>query len=566
LSLQVTAKINPGPHKVILTPLREEMAGKTGNALIVLLCAAATLLLIACVNLANLLMSRGAARRPETLVRAAIGASRGRLVAQFLTESLVLSGLGAAAGLALAVPTMRFLALLVPEPMGNVQLTLDWRMLACCTAMAVLATLTFGLTPALRASRFARHDNLREVDRGAAGGRGQWFQHALIVIETALAVVLLASAGILIETFAHLRSRDLGFRSEHVLTFETMLFRYPQFDREVEFVNTMLEKIRAVPGVVSAGASNELPLRTHDAVATFYWIDGQPRDRVSDQVGQMRVVTRDYFSTIGASLREGRFFDGDDRRTGIPVAVVNETFANRHFPGRSPLGARFKYGRLDDKGYWYTVVGVVKEVRETAIGEDPRPAIYRLLEQTEQVSIQPSSVAVRTTVDPTSIVSAVRQAIWSVDPNQPVWRFSTLDEIVNRQFSTARQSTSLMTAFAVLALLLASLGLYGVLSYSVARRTGEIGVRIALGATSGNIVRSFMSRGVVLTLAGLAGGVLLAVIATPLMTPLLYGVRPDYVKLVAVTAGVLLVVAALACFAPARRASRIDPMIALRNE
>ena len=211
-------------------------------------------------------------------------------------------------------------------------------------------------------------------------------------------------------------------------------------------------------------------------------------------------------------------------------------------------------------------MGVVKELRETAMAEDPRPAIYRLLEQTEQVSSQPRSIAVRTSIDPASIVAAIRQAIWSVDPNQPVWKFETLDQLVERQFSTARQSTALMSAFALLALLLASLGLYGVLSYAVAQRTGEIGVRMALGATSGDIVRSFMLRGVALTLGGFAGGSLLAAIATPLMTPLLYRLRPDYGPLVVGTVSLLLTVAALACFLPARRASRIDPVIALRNE
>jgi putative ABC transport system permease protein len=566
LSLQVTAKIDPGPHRVILTPLREEIAGKSQTALRLLLAAAAALLLIACVNLANLLMSRGAARGHEVVVRAALGAGRGRLVAQFLTESLVLSGFGAVAGLALAMPAMHFLETLVPAAMGPVHLMLDWRLLACCTAIAVAATLVFGLAPALRGARLVRQNGLREADRGAAGARSHWFQHSLIVIETALAVVLLASGGILIDTFQRLRSTDLGFRPEHVLTFETMMFRYPQFDREIVFVDSMLEKIRAVPGVISVGASSELPLRVHDAVATFYWLEGQAQELSRDQVALMRVVTRDYFSTIGAGLREGRFFESTDRRSSPPVAIINETFANRHFAGRSPIGARFKYGQLNDKGYWYTVVGVVKEVRETAMTEEPRPAVYRLLEQTEQVSIQPSSIAVRTAVEAPSIIPAVRQAIWSVDPNQPIWRFEMLDEVVDRQFSTARQSTALMSAFAITALLLASLGLYGVLSYAVAQRTGEIGVRMALGATSSDIVRSFLSRGLVLTLAGFAGGAVLAAIATPLMTPLLYGLRPNYPPLIAATVCLLAAVATLACFVPARRASRIDPVIALRND
>jgi putative ABC transport system permease protein len=566
LSLQVTAKDFRGPHSVIVAPLREDMAGKTQTALVVLLCASAALLLIACVNLANLLMSRGAARGREVAVRAALGAGRGRLAAQFLTESLVLAGLGSVAGLALAVPAMRFLETLVPETMGTVQLTLDWRVLAFSAAVAIAAALTFGLAPALRGSRLTPLEGLREGGRGTAGARSYWFQHSLIVIETALAVVLLTGGGLLLRTFQHLRNTDLGMRSEKLLTFETPLFRYGDFDRRVAFVNAELEKIRAIPGVDNAGASSQIPLRVKDPQATFYLLAGQSLDRIPGQVALMRVVTRDYFPTIGARLREGRFFEISDRRSESPVAIVNESFANRNFPGRSAIGARFQYGQLNEKGYWYTIVGVVKEIREVAMGEALRPAVYRLHEQTDQVGSLPSGIVVRTAVEPASIVSAVRQAIWSIDKNQPVWRVQTLEEIVNRQLSTPTQSTTLLGAFALLALLLASLGLYGVLSYAVTQRTNEIGVRMALGATSSEILLSFGKRGLALTLLGLAIGLVLAAIAARSMTTLLYGFRPDYVPTVTVVSLTLLAVAALACFVPARRASRVDPIVALRHE
>jgi putative ABC transport system permease protein len=566
LSMQVTAKDERGPHRVILTPLRDEMTGKTHTALVVLLFASAGLLLIACVNLANLLMSRGAARGREAAVRTALGAGRGRLVAQLLTENLVLAGLGALAGLALAVPALRFLQTLVPAAMGPVRLAIDWRVLSFCSIMAVSATLLFGLVPALRGSRLAPNDSLREGGRGTSGARSHWFQHALIVVETTLAVALLTSGGVLLASFQRLVGTDLGMRSDHVLTFETPLFRYPQLDRRTDFVNTMMEKIQAIPGVVSAGACNELPLRTNDAVATFYWLNGQSRDEIPGQVALMRVVTRGYLPTIGARLREGRFFDGNDRRSDAPVAIVNETFANRHFPGRSALGERFKYGQLDDKGYWYTIVGVVKEIREVAMTEEPRPTVYRVQEQSDQVGIQPSSVVVRTTGEPASIAPAIRETIWSLDRNQPIWLMSPLDDIVGRQFSTPRQSATLMSAIALLALLLASLGLYGVLSYSVTQRTNEIGVRMALGATSSRIVRSVVSRGVALTIAGMAIGLVLAVVMTDLMTPLLYGATANYLPAVTATCLLLIAVATIACAVPARRASRIDPVIALRNE
>ncbi|MPY88276.1 MAG: FtsX-like permease family protein [Luteitalea sp.] len=398
------------------------------------------------------------------------------------------------------------------------------------------------------------------------GARSHWFQHSLIVLETALAVVLLTSGGLLLQTFQHLQNTDLGIRTEKLLTFGTPLFRYQDFDRRVAFVNALLERVRAIPGVVNAGAISRIPLTVTDQ-ATFYLLAGQSRDSIPEQVALTRVVTRDYFPTIGARLREGRFFEISDRRSESPVAIVNESFADLNFPGRSPLGAQLKFGQLNEKGYWYTIVGVVKEIRDRGVVEELKPTIYRLHEQADQSGDPPSSgIVVRTAVEPASIVSAVRQAIWSVDKNQPIWRVQTLEEIVDRQLSTPTQSTTLMSAFALLALLLASLGLYGVLSYTVTQRTNEIGVRMALGATPSEILRSFGKRGLALTLAGLAIGLVLAAIAAPLMTTLLYGFRPDYIPTGTVVSLILLAVATLACFVPARRASRVDPMIALRNE
>ena len=566
LSLHVTAKDFRGPHSVVVTPLRDELTGKTQTALVLLLSAAAALLLIACVNLANLLMSRGAVRGREVAVRAALGAGRGRLVAQFLTESLVLAGLGALAGLALAVPAMRFLETLVPETMATVRLALDWRVLAFSAGAAIAAVLTFGLAPALRGSRVAPQEGLRQGGRGQAGMRSHWFQHSLIVLETALAVALLTSGALLLHTFQHLRNTDLGIRSEGLLTFEAPLFRYKEFDRRVAFVNAQLEAIRAIPGVVNAGATSQVPLKINDPQATFYLLAGQSKDSIRGQVALMRTVSRDYLLTIGARLREGRFFETSDLGSELPVAIVNESFANRNFPGRSAIGARFQYGQLNEKGWWYTIVGVVKEIREVGIEEESRPAVYRLLEHSQQVGSEPSGIVVRTSVEPASIVAAVRQAIWSVDKNQPIARVQTVEQIVARQLATSSQSSGLMTAFALLALSLASLGLYGVLSYAVTQRTNEIGVRMALGATSNDILISFGRRGMALTLAGLAMGLVLAAIAARLMTTLFYGFRPDYLPAVAVVSLVLLAVAALACLVPARRASRIDPVLALQHE
>jgi predicted permease len=566
LSLQITAKDFRGPHEVVMNPLREEMTGKMHAALILLLGASAALLLIACVNLANLLMSRGAARGREVAVRTALGAGRGRLIAQFLTESLVLAGLGGLAGLALALPAMRFLERLVPEAMGAVRLTLDWRVLGFSAAAAIAAALIFGLAPALRGSRADPQDGLRDGGRGAAGSRNHWFQHSLIVAETSLAVVLLTCGGLLLQTFQHLRNTDLGIRSEKLLTFETPLFRYKEFDRRVAFVNAELDAVRSIPGVISAGAITRIPF-TNVADATFYRLEGQPGQTVPDQVALIRNVSRDYFSTVGALLREGRFFAASDQKSESPVAIINEPLANRHFPNQSPLGKRLKFGQLNEKGHWYTIVGVVKSIRESGVLADAKPAIYRVHEQCDQITGPATTgIVVRTVVEPASIASAVQRVIWSIDKDQSVANIQTMEQIVGRELSTPSQSTALLGAFALLALLLASLGIYGVLSYAVTQRTQEIGVRMALGASSSEILLSFGKRGVALTLTGLVIGLALSTIAVRSMNTLLYGFQPDYVPTGIGVSLILLAVAAVACFVPARRASRVDPVVALRNE
>jgi predicted permease len=565
LSLQVTATDFRGPHSVTMISLREEMAGKTRTALILLLCASAALLLIACVNLANLLLSRGAVRGREVAVRAALGAGRGRLIAQFLTESLVFAGLGAVAGLALAMPAMRFLGQLVPETMGAARVTLDWRVLAFAIIASVVAALAFGLAPALRGSRVSPQEELRAGGRGTAGARSHWFQHSLIVVETALAVALLICGGLLLQTFQHLWNTNLGIRTERLLTFETPLFRYKDFDRRVSFVNAELAKVRAIPGVTHAGAISRIPLTVTDG-SRFYLLRSQSPDSFSKQIALTRVVSHGYFTTVGARLREGRFFEISDQKSESPVVVVNESFVNRNYPGRSPLGERLKFERLDEKGYWYTIVGVVKEIRERGVAEDSRPAIYRVHEQADQTNDLPSGIVVRTAIEPASTISAVRQAIWSVDKNQPLARIRTMEDIVDGQLSTATQSTALLGAFAVLALLLASIGIYGVLSYAVMQRTNEIGVRMALGATSGDILFSFGRRGLALTFAGLAIGLALAAIATRSMTSLFYDFRSDYLPSATIASLILLTVAVLASLVPARRAACMDPVIALRSE
>jgi predicted permease len=565
LSLRLSAKYVPLPRSATVSPLREELAGKTYLSLIVLLAAAGVVLLIACVNLANLLLARGVVRRREVALRAAIGAGRGRLIRQFLIESLVLAGCGALAGLVLALPVMRFLETLVPPTMAAVRLTLDWRVLGVSAAVAVAAAVIFGAAPALRGSKADVQEGLRDGGRGTAGARSHGFQHSLVVAETALAVVLLTIGGLLLQTFQHLRQLDLGIQSDNVLTLVTPLFRYKDHDQRVAFVNAQLEKIRAVSGVVSAGAISRVPLTVTDQ-ATFYRLPGQAMNETVAQVALSRVVTRDYFVTMSARLRGGRFFDLSDRRSDAPVAIVNESFADRHFAGRSPLGQRFQFGNRSPKGYWYTIVGVVKEIRDRGVAEELQPTIYRVHEQADQSGDQPSGIVVRTAIDPASMVPAIRQAIWSVDKNQPVARVQTIDDIVSRQLAVPSQNTVLLGAFALLALVLASVGLYGVLAYAVTQRATEIGVRMALGASSRDILVAFSGRGLALTLAGLVIGVGVATMAGQAMTALFYDFQPGYTSAIALAAGVFLVVAVVASLIPALRASRVAPTVALQQE
>jgi predicted permease len=498
-------------------------------------------------------------------VRAALGAGRGRLVRQFLIESLVLAGLGAAAGLALARPMMRFLETLTPPTMAGVHLALDGRVLAAATGFAVAAAVIFGLLPAVRSARFAIQDAMRDGGRGSAGARSHRLQYGLIVVQTALAVALLTTGGLLLQTFERLRQVDLGIRREQVVTLVTPLFRYPEFERRVSYVNELLDRIRAIPGVVGAGAISRIPLTTPDQ-ATYYRLSGQTNAETSLQVALSRVVTRGYFATVGATFREGRDFDDSDRRSDAPAAIVNESFARRHFAGRSPIGSRMQFGNRSDTGYWYTIVGVVREIRERGVAEELRPTIYRLHDQGDQTRDVPTGIAVRTAGEPSAIVPAIRQAIWSVDRNQPIARVQTIEEIVDRQLTAPSQNTVLLGAFALLALLLASIGLYGVLSYAVAQRTNEIGVRIALGAQPRDIVRSVAGRGMALAAAGATIGLVLSLLAARAMQTLFYGLPPSYFVPAAAGAAILLAVAAFACFLPARRATRIDPVVALQQE
>lgn len=551
-------------------PLRDQLVGNSRIALVVLLIAAGCVLLIACANLANLLLARSAGRQQEMAVRAALGAGRGRIIRQMLTESLTLAGAGALLGLAFARLGMVALEKLIPGGLALPHLSLDPRVLAFTIGISILTGILFGLAPAITTSRIELHDTLKQGGRGSAGTRRQWLRDVLVVSEVALALLLLTGAGLMIQTLRNLDSVDIGMRRDHLLTLGTDLpqSRYSDFAKRSSFYRAVLEKARAVPGVINAAYTSNLPLTTMGNTSG-YLFDGQTWSDNDGQDALFRVVTPSFLDTMRASLREGRWFTQDDRSNTQPVMVINETFANRHWAGQSPIGKRFHVsfngGKPEDRR-WLTVIGVIKEIRERGIDIGLKQAMYMPEAQAELYWPKPSDLAIRTSVDPQSVTNAVRQAIWSIDRDQPIARVRTMDEVSDRQLEARSQQMTLLTTFAALALILASLGIYGVLSYAVAQRTQEIGVRMSLGATPQSIVGLVLNRGLALTAVGLVLGVIGSLVAGRLVKTMLFGVKEqDPTTLIAVSL-VLLIVAAMACLIPALRASRVDPMIALRNE
>jgi len=563
------SRANKGIGAVVV-PMREQIVGDLRLGLLALAIAAGAVLAISCANLANLLLARAAGRRQEMAVRTALGASRGRLIRQVLAESLLLSGLGALFGLALARIGMIALEKLVPSGLAEPHLTLDLRTLGFTVAAALLTGALFGIAPALAASRATPHDAMKQGGRGGAGARTNWLRDSLVVAEVALALVLLSGAGLMIQSLRNLGNVDIGMRRDHLLTLSTFLpnSRYADHAKREAFVDQVLAKVQAIPGVTSAGYTSNLPL-TAIGNTSGYILEGQTRDEALGQDALFRVVTPGFFDTIRAGLREGRRFTEDDRANTIPAMVINETFANRHWPGQSPIGKRFFVGHrggTPDTPRWLTVVGVVKEIRERGIDIDLKPAMYMPLAQAELYWPRPSDLAVRTSVKPESVSAAVREAIWSVDRDQPISRLRSMEEVGDRRLAARSQQTTLLGSFAALALILASLGIYGVLSYAVAQRRREIGVRMSLGATPAAIVSMVLGRGAWLVVIGSTIGLGGALALGGLIRTLLFQVQPGDPAVLAAVSVTLLSVALAACAAPAFRASRVDPAIALRAE
>jgi putative ABC transport system permease protein len=551
----------------LVISLREQLAGDVRLALIVLLVAVGFVLLIACANIANLLLSRGAARHREIAVRSALGAGRGRIVRQLLTESVVLAAAGGIAGLIFASWSFSFLKQIIPDSMSlNATVGIDARVFGFTLLLSLLTGIIFGLAPALQAAKVDLNEALKlSGGRSGTGTGHRRMRGALIVTEVALALVLLVGAGLLIQTFVRLRALDIGLNPENLLTLRTTLplGKYGELAKRTAFYQQVLERVRSLPGVVSAGYTTAVPLTWKGGTNSFTVEGHEPGP---GQDANFRQVSPGYMETIGIKLREGRYLTDRDDSQAQPVAIINATMARQFWQGENALGRRFKNDG-DESQRWFTVVGIVGDVKEMGLEAPAKPEMFFPYQQMGGTLWNiPRDLIVRTTGDPLSITPALRQAIWSVDSSQPISNIRTMDEILAEEVAQRRVGMTMLVAFATLALLLASLGIYGVISYSVTQRTQEIGIRMALGASRGDVLRLVMTDGLRLAATGVAIGLGAAFAMTRLMAGLLYGVSASDPRTLAVVTVLLTAVALLACYVPARRATKVDPMIALRYE
>jgi predicted permease len=478
-------------------------------------------------------------------------------------ESAVLAMAGGLLGIGLGYSGMRLLERLVPQGLPESSLALDARVLSFGIAATLATVLLFGLLPALKSTGAGLHDALKQGGRGGIGGAGRWVRNALVSGEVALAMVLLVSAGLMIRTLHNMRSAPAGFRTEHLLTLRLALpvLSYPDAEKRAMFYQNLLDRIQVLPGVRSAAFAGNLPFTTIGNTFS-YLIDGRPAPPPGNvQDALYRPVTREYFSTIGASLKEGRTFTAEDRATAPPVAVINEHMARLHWGDASPLGLRIRLGGRDIP---CTVIGVVKDLNERGVLQPQKAGVYVLMEQGN--SGPGAFLAVRTASDPMAMARSVSNAVWSLDRNMPMSMVRTMEMIVERQLQGRSLQMNLLLAFAALAVTLASLGIYGVLSYLVTQQTREIGVHMALGATTRQVARKFVARGAALTAIGVTLGAVIALLLARSMQSMLFGVAPTDPAVYLGVAAVLSTVAMVACYLPARRASRVDPMAALRVE
>jgi putative ABC transport system permease protein len=547
-----------------LVPLHEQLVGDVRPAMLVLLGAVGLVLLIACANVANLLLARAAVREKEVAIRAALGASRARLIRQHLTESLVLAVTGGALGLLIAFWMVDLLVSFAPKGTPRLgEVSIDPTVLAFTFGIAVLTGVAFGLAPALMASRTNFNSALKEGGRdSSATTRGARVRSALVVSEVALSLMLLIGAGLLIKSFVNLQHVDPGFNPNSVLRVDVTLprTRYPERNQTAAFYKQLLEGVAALPGVQSAGAVSSLPLSGGGTDSNFA-IEGQPPAEADHRpVAWYSSVTPGYFRALGIRLLSGREFTEADNADAPKAVVISDTMARRYFPGGDPLGKRLVFGGGKDLR---EIVGVISDVKFFGLNLDARPSMYFPQAQTPSRGM---SLVVRTQGDPLALASAIRGQTSALDRDLAVSSVMTMEQLVSTSLSEPRVILLLLAAFASVAMLLSAIGVYGVVSYSVTHRSHEIGVRMALGARASDVLKLVVGQGMALVLGGLALGLAAAYALSRVMEAMLFGVSATDATTFAMTALLLAGVALGACFLPALRAMRVDPMIALRCE
>ncbi len=545
--------------------LREQLTGDVRPALIVLAAAVAFVLLIACANVANLLLARATARQRELAVRAALGAGRARLVRQLLAESLVLSGIGGFCGLLLAWWALGFLRAVVAErlPIQRLEMVgIDPYVLLFTLAASLVCGLVFGAVPALTASGSTLTDSLKDGGRSGSGSRGKRTRSAFVIVEVALALVLLVGAGLLLRSFVRLLDRSPGFDASRTITMRISLpqARYGGDGQRAQFLDRFFQQVDALPGVQASGAISFLPL-TGLGAATSMQIVGQPvPPQGQEPVTDVRVITHGYLKTMGVPLLKGRLFNEQDASDAKGRVVINETMALKHWPGEDPIGKRVRiaWDSLEDE-----VIGVVGDVRHAGLDGEIRPMTYWPYARNPYGTM---TVTVRTAADPNRIVTSIAGLVRQLDPELALANVKTMDEVVSDSVAQRRLTMLLLTIFAGAALLLAAVGIYGVIAYSVTERTQEIGIRMALGAQRGAVLRMVITQALVLAVTGIAVGGGGALLLTRLMEGLLFEVKPADPLTFGVVSGILTAVALLASYIPGRRATQVDPVIALRAQ
>jgi predicted permease len=559
---------------VRLLPVHENLVGNARTTLLVLLGAVGLVLLIGCVNIANLLLARSSARQREMAIRLALGASRRRVVMQLLTESLLLSLLGGAVALLAVVWILDVLVRFVPADIPRLQeVGFDGGVLAFVFGVSVLTGVLFGLVPALQASNPDLTVNLKEGGKGAGTGlAGQRFRGALVVTEIALSLVLMIAAGLLLRSFARLMEVNAGFDPHGVLMARIWLpvpnnpeqDPYRPTEKRAAFVREVLRRASALPGVRNAaiGSGNAVPLLGPHQPGAFTIEEKADADAARPSA-QISSVTPEYFGALGTPLVRGRFFADSDSPESQRVALVDNAAARRFWPNEDPVGRRVKFGGRGSQAPWMTIVGVVGDIKSEGFDQPEQPHIYVSALQSPGYAM---AVYLRAEGDPSSLTQALRREVQAVDPNLPVFGERTMDDVVATSLAQRRFALQVVGGFGVLALLLAGVGVYGVVAYSVSQRTREIGIRLALGASNGAILRWVFGQGMKLTLFGMAAGLVGAFALTRLLRGLLFGVSASDPVTYAGLALLLAAVALLACYIPARRATKVDPMVALRHE